>query len=76
MAGKRSHVDQIFALVLVILVIGVVTDLIIRIVNQRLFAWNELMASRPRPRQRPRAAERVARRSSTPDGKAFQAIRT
>jgi NitT/TauT family transport system permease protein len=38
-AGKRSHVDQIFALVLVILVIGVVTDLVIRFVNQRLFTW-------------------------------------
>ena len=38
-AGKRSHVDQIFALVLVILVIGVVTDLAIRFVNQRLFVW-------------------------------------
>jgi NitT/TauT family transport system permease protein len=38
-AGKRSHVDQIFALVLVILVIGVVTDSIIRLVNRRLFHW-------------------------------------
>ena len=38
-AGKRSHVDQIFALVLVILLIGVVTDQIIRFVNQRLFFW-------------------------------------
>jgi NitT/TauT family transport system permease protein len=38
-AGKRSHVDQIFALVLVILFIGVVTDWIIRQVNARLFAW-------------------------------------
>jgi len=38
-AGKRSHVDQIFALVLVILVIGVVTDMVIRFVNQRLFFW-------------------------------------
>jgi len=38
-AGKRSHVDQIFALVLVILVIGVVSDLVIRFVNRRLFAW-------------------------------------
>jgi len=38
-AGKRSHVDQIFALVLVILVIGVVTDWIIRTVNRTLFAW-------------------------------------
>jgi len=38
-AGKRSHVDQIFALVLVILVIGVVSDQVIRFVNQRLFFW-------------------------------------
>ncbi len=38
-AGKRSHVDQIFALVIVILAIGVVTDLFIRFVNKRLFAW-------------------------------------
>jgi NitT/TauT family transport system permease protein len=38
-AGKRSHVDQIFALVLVILVIGVVTDYAIRFVNRRLFHW-------------------------------------
>jgi NitT/TauT family transport system permease protein len=38
-AGKRSHVDQIFALVLVILFIGVVTDWIIRFVNQKLFHW-------------------------------------
>jgi NitT/TauT family transport system permease protein len=40
-AGKRSHVDQIFALVLVILLIGVITDLIIRTINQKLFAWAE-----------------------------------
>ena len=40
-AGKRSHVDQIFALVLVILAIGVTTDLIIRLVNEQLFDWNE-----------------------------------
>jgi len=39
-AGKRSHVDQIFALVLVILVIGVVTDWMIRMANAKLFAWN------------------------------------
>jgi NitT/TauT family transport system permease protein len=38
-AGKRSHVDQIFALVLVILVIGVVTDQILRIVNKQFFQW-------------------------------------
>ena len=38
-AGKRSHVDQIFALVLVILFIGVVTDWFIRVVNKRLFHW-------------------------------------
>jgi NitT/TauT family transport system permease protein len=40
-AGKRSHVDQIFALVLVILFIGVATDFIIRMINKRLFAWAE-----------------------------------
>jgi NitT/TauT family transport system permease protein len=40
-AGKRSHVDQIFALVLVILFIGVVTDWIIRQINARLFAWSQ-----------------------------------
>jgi NitT/TauT family transport system permease protein len=38
-AGKRSHVDQIFAGVIVILVIGVITDWMIRIVNNRLFSW-------------------------------------
>lgn len=40
-AGKRSHIDQIFALVLVILVIGVVTDWLIRAVNKQLFFWAE-----------------------------------
>ena len=40
-AGKRSHVDQIFALVAVILFIGVVTDWMIRVVNLKLFQWNE-----------------------------------
>ena len=39
-AGKRSHVDQIFALVLVILLIGVITDWIIKMVNRQLFHWN------------------------------------
>jgi NitT/TauT family transport system permease protein len=38
-AGKRSHVDQIFALVLVILFIGVVTDWFIRFINKQLFFW-------------------------------------
>ncbi len=38
-AGKRSHVDQIFALVLVILFIGVVTDWMIRVINLKLFHW-------------------------------------
>jgi NitT/TauT family transport system permease protein len=38
-AGKRSHVDQIFALVLVILVIGVLSDLLIRRINRRFFSW-------------------------------------
>lgn len=39
-AGKRSHVDQIFALVLVILCIGVVTDWMIKMINRQLFHWN------------------------------------
>jgi len=39
-AGKRSHVDQIFALVLVILCIGVVTDWMIKMLNRQLFHWN------------------------------------
>jgi len=38
-AGKRAHIDQIFALVIVILVIGVVSDFLIRFVNRRLFFW-------------------------------------
>ena len=38
-AGKRSHVDQIFAGVIVILFIGVATDVIIRIINKQLFYW-------------------------------------
>ena len=38
-AAKRSHVDQIFALVIVILIIGVVTDQIIRLLNKALFSW-------------------------------------
>jgi NitT/TauT family transport system permease protein len=38
-AGKRSHVDQIFAGVIVILVIGVATDFVIRIINKQLFYW-------------------------------------
>ena len=38
-AGKRSHVDQIFAGVIVILVIGVATYIIIRIINKQLFSW-------------------------------------
>ena len=40
-AGKRSHIDQIFALVIVILAIGVVTDWVIRFVNKKLFFWAE-----------------------------------
>jgi NitT/TauT family transport system permease protein len=40
-AGKRSHVDYIFAGVIVILLIGVLTDLLIRLINQRLYAWAE-----------------------------------
>jgi NitT/TauT family transport system permease protein len=38
-AGKRSHVDQIFAGVIVILLIGVATDFLIRIINKQLFYW-------------------------------------
>jgi NitT/TauT family transport system permease protein len=41
LAGKRSHIDQIFALVIVILAIGVVTDWIIRLINRKLFFWAE-----------------------------------
>ncbi len=40
-AGKRSHVDWIFAGIIVILLIGVLTDQIIRIVNRQLFRWSE-----------------------------------
>jgi len=38
-AGKRSHVDQIFAGVIVILAIGVASDVVIRIINKQLFTW-------------------------------------
>jgi len=38
-AGKRSHVDWIFAGIIVILVIGVLTDQVIRLVNRQLFKW-------------------------------------
>jgi NitT/TauT family transport system permease protein len=38
-AGKRSHVDQIFALVIVILLIGVATDQIIRLFNKSFLTW-------------------------------------
>jgi NitT/TauT family transport system permease protein len=38
-AAKRSHVDKIFALVIVILVIGVVSDFLIRFVNKKLVFW-------------------------------------
>jgi NitT/TauT family transport system permease protein len=38
-AGKRSHVDQIFAGVIVILAIGVASDLVIRFLNKQLFYW-------------------------------------
>jgi NitT/TauT family transport system permease protein len=40
-AGKRSHVDWIFAGIIVILLIGVLTDQIIRLVNRQLFKWSE-----------------------------------
>jgi len=38
-AGKRGHVDYIFAGVIVILLIGVSSDLVIRFVNKQLFRW-------------------------------------
>lgn len=38
-AGKRSHVDQIFAGVIVILLVGVASDFVIRMINKRLFSW-------------------------------------
>jgi NitT/TauT family transport system permease protein len=38
-AGKRSHVDWIFAGIIVILLIGVLTDQIIRLINRQLFKW-------------------------------------
>jgi NitT/TauT family transport system permease protein len=40
-AGKRGHVDWIFAGIIVILLIGVLTDQIIRLVNRQLFRWSE-----------------------------------
>jgi ABC-type nitrate/sulfonate/bicarbonate transport system permease component len=38
-AAKRSHVDQIFALVIVILIIGVVSDQLLRLLNKAFFSW-------------------------------------
>jgi NitT/TauT family transport system permease protein len=38
---RYGHIDRMFALVLVILAIGVVTDQVIRRINQQLFKWNE-----------------------------------
>ncbi len=40
-AGKRAHVDWIFAGIIVILLIGVLTDQIIRLINKQLFRWSE-----------------------------------
>lgn len=40
-AQKRSHTDQIFALIITILIIGVLTDLILRWSNRKLFFWKE-----------------------------------
>ena len=76
-AGKRSHVDQIFALVLVILVIGVVTDRIIRAGQPRLFAWSRVMAtpSKDGRPERPRAARTSRKTFVNPDGKTFEAIK-
>jgi NitT/TauT family transport system permease protein len=38
---RYGHMDRMFALVLLILLIGVVTDQLIALANQRLFAWAE-----------------------------------
>ncbi len=38
---RYGHVDRMFALVIVILLIGVVTDQLISAVNRRLFSWAE-----------------------------------
>ncbi len=38
---RYGRIDRMFALVIVILVIGVITDQIIRIANARLFRWTE-----------------------------------
>jgi NitT/TauT family transport system permease protein len=38
---RYGHMDRMFALVLVILLIGVVTDQLIGFLNRRLFAWSE-----------------------------------
>jgi ABC-type nitrate/sulfonate/bicarbonate transport system permease component len=38
-AAKRSHVDQIFALVVVILVIGILSDQVLRLLNKSFFTW-------------------------------------
>lgn len=40
-AQKRSHTDQIFALIITILIIGVLTDIILSKINQKLFFWKE-----------------------------------
>jgi NitT/TauT family transport system permease protein len=40
-AGRRAHVDQIFAGVIVILIIGVFTDQLIRLINKGLFPWKK-----------------------------------
>ncbi|OQY30032.1 MAG: hypothetical protein B6244_01875 [Candidatus Cloacimonetes bacterium 4572_55] len=40
-AQKRSHTDQIFALIITILVIGVMTDLALRWTNKKMFFWKE-----------------------------------
>lgn len=38
---RYGHMDRMFALVLLILLIGVLTDQLIALANQRLFAWAE-----------------------------------
>lgn len=40
-AQRRSHTDQIFALIITILVIGVLTDVLLTYINKKLFFWKE-----------------------------------
>ena len=77
-AGKRSNVDQIFALVLVILVIGVVTDWMIRHGQQARSSPGTSDGDSFHgggPAQRPRAEGTSARASSTPTASSSTAIK-